>query len=215
MALVELARLTGEQRYLDQAAQFIDRRGHRTLPEREFGRTYFQDDVPVRRATVLRGHAVRALYLAAGAVDVAVETGDDELLQAVIGQWEATVARRTYLTGGMGGRHTDEAFGDDFMLPPDRAYSETCAGVASVMLSWRLLLATGEPRFADLAERTLFNVVATAVAPDGLIEAAEMPGDHYVVGVQWHPEDTARDDPAQQRLFDAFLRQATARNTSS
>ncbi|MGO4753747.1 beta-L-arabinofuranosidase domain-containing protein, partial [Streptomyces sp. 2MCAF27] len=78
-ALVELARLTGEQRYLDQAALFIDRRGHRTLADTEFGRAYYQDDLPIRQATVLRGHAVRALYLAAGAVDVAVETGDDAL----------------------------------------------------------------------------------------------------------------------------------------
>ena len=123
--------------------------------------------MPVREATVFRGHAVRALYLAAGAVDVAVETGDDELLASIISQWEATIARRTYLTGGMGSHHTGEAFGDDFVLPPDRAYSETCAGIASVMLAWRLLLATGEPRFADLIERTLYNVVATSPAPDG------------------------------------------------
>jgi DUF1680 family protein len=123
--------------------------------------------MPVRSATVFRGHAVRALYLAAGAVDVAVETGDDELLETLIAQWETTLARRTYLTGGMGSLHTGEAFGDDFVLPPDRAYSETCAGVASVMLAWRLLLATGEPRFADLIERTLYNVVATSPAHDG------------------------------------------------
>ncbi|MFJ1668532.1 glycoside hydrolase family 127 protein [Streptomyces bottropensis] len=166
-ALVELARLTGRQRYLDQAALFVDRRGHGTLDEGEFGRAYFQDDIPVRGATVLRGHAVRALYLAAGAVDVAVETGDAELLAAVVRQWEAAIARRTYLTGGMGSHHRDESFGADFVLPPDRAYSETCAGVASVMLGWRLLLATGEPRFADLVERTLFNVVATSPSEDG------------------------------------------------
>ncbi|MES5820252.1 beta-L-arabinofuranosidase domain-containing protein [Streptomyces sp. RG80] len=166
-ALAELARATGEQRYLDQATLFVERRGHGTLADGEFGRAYHQDDMPVRQATVLRGHAVRALYLASGAVDVAVETGDEELLAAVVRQWEGAVARRTYLTGGMGSHHRDEAFGDDFVLPPDRAYSETCAGVASVMLSWRLLLATGEPRFADLAERTLFNVIATSPAEDG------------------------------------------------
>ncbi len=166
-ALVELARLTGEQRYLDQAALFVERRGHGRLAEIEFGRAYYQDDLPVRDARVLRGHAVRALYLASGAVDVAVETGDDALLEAVEAQWQATVARRTYLTGGMGSRHADESFGDDFVLPSDRAYSETCAGVASIMLSWRLLLATGEPRYADLIERTLFNVIATSPAADG------------------------------------------------
>jgi hypothetical protein len=167
LGLVELFRTTGNERYLDQAATFVERRGRGTLGEIGLGQAYFQDDVPVRDAAVFRGHAVRAMYLAAGAVDVAVETGDDGLIESLIAQWEATIARRTYLTGGMGSLHTGEAFGDDFMLPPDRAYSETCAGIGSVMLAWRLLLATGQPRFADLIERTLHNVVATSPAPDG------------------------------------------------
>jgi len=167
MALVELFRATGEERYLEQAQLFVERRGHGVLGEIQLGPAYFQDDVPVRQARVLRGHAVRALYLACGAVDVAVERGDDELLEAVAEQWRTTVAARTYLTGGMGSRHTGESFGEDFELPPDRAYSETCAGVAAVMLAWRLLLATGDARHADLAERTLYNVVATSPALDG------------------------------------------------
>jgi DUF1680 family protein len=167
MALVELYRATGEERYLEQARLFVERRGRPALAEIEYGRQYFQDDVPVREAEAFRGHAVRALYLASGAVDLAVETGDDELLGAIARQWDRTVAARTYITGGMGSRHTDESFGEDFELPPDRAYSETCAGVASVMLAWRLLLATGEARYADLAERTLYNVVATSPALDG------------------------------------------------
>jgi DUF1680 family protein len=165
--LVELARLTGEQRYLDQAALFVDRRGHRSLPAHEFGWAYFNDDVPVRKATVLRGHAVRALYLACGAVDVAVETGDDDLLEAVAAQFDRTWARRTHITGGMGSRHQDEAFGDDFVLPADRAYAETCASVATVMLAQRLLLATGDSRFADRADRVLHNMIATAIGDDG------------------------------------------------
>lgn len=166
-ALVELARVTGEPRYLDQARLFVERRGNGVLDDIEWGRAYFQDDVPIREATVLRGHAVRANYLAAGAVDVAVETGDAGLADALERQWDATVARRTYITGGQGSHHQDEAFGEDWMLPPDRAYSETCAGVASVMFSWRLLLAQGSPRFADLIERTLYNVVATSPSWDG------------------------------------------------
>ncbi|MEI4273976.1 beta-L-arabinofuranosidase domain-containing protein [Klenkia sp. LSe6-5] len=166
-ALVELYRVTGERRYLDQAALFVERRGHQVLDEIEFGRSYFQDDVPVREADVLRGHAVRATYLSSGAVDLAVETGDDELLAAVVRQWEAAVARRTYLTGGMGSRHQDEAFGEDFVLPPDRAYSETCAGIGSVQLAWRLLLAEGDARYADLVERTLYNVVDAGPSASG------------------------------------------------
>jgi DUF1680 family protein len=161
-ALVELYRVTGNRQYLDQARLFIERRGTATLSEIEFGAAYFQDDIPVRDATVLRGHAVRALYLAAGAVDLAVESADDALLSAVRRQWENTVGRRTYITGGMGSRHEGESFGDDFELPSARAYSETCAGVASLMLSWRLLLTDGNPKYADLMERTLYNVIATS-----------------------------------------------------
>ncbi len=167
VGLVELYRVTDDRRYLDQASVFIERRGTGTLPLFEFGKAYWQDDIPVRAATVLRGHAVRALYLAAGAVDVAVETGDTELLEALKLQWQNTVARRTYITGGMGSHHMDEAYGEDFVLPPDRSYCETCAGVASMMFSWRLLLATGDAKYADLMERTLYNIVATSPSADG------------------------------------------------
>lgn len=168
VGLAELGRALDEPRYTEQARLFVERRGRGTLaPIALLSPAYFQDDVPVRDADVWRGHAVRALYLAAGAVDVAVDTLDDDLRAAVERQWTRSVERRTYLTGGMGSRHQDEGFGDDWELPPDRAYCETCAGVASVMVSWRLLLATGEVRYADLIERTLYNVVATSPRTDG------------------------------------------------
>jgi DUF1680 family protein len=89
------------------------------------------------------------------------------LLAALVTQWENTVARRTYLTGGWGSRHTGEAFGADYELPPDRAYCETCAGISAIMFSWRLYLATGELRYTDLIERILFNIVATSPSADG------------------------------------------------
>ncbi|MFB7892827.1 glycoside hydrolase family 127 protein [Microbacterium sp. NPDC056044] len=167
VGLAELARVTGDDRYLEQARLFVERHGRGTLRDIEWGRKYYQDDVAVRDAEALRGHAVRANYLAAGAADVAVDTGDDELLEALRRQWDRTVARRTYVTGGQGSHHQDEAFGEDWELPADRAYSETCASVGSIMFSWRLLLAEGDPRHADLIERTLYNVVATSPAPDG------------------------------------------------
>jgi DUF1680 family protein len=167
MALVELARATGEQRYVELARLFVQRRGPGTLGIHRFGQEYFQDDIPVRRATTMRGHAVRALYLASGALDVATETGDDGLSDAVREQWANGVARRTYITGGVGSHHLDEAFGDDFELPSDRAYAETCAGIASVMLSWRLLLATGQDKYSDLIERTLLNNVLASPRADG------------------------------------------------
>jgi DUF1680 family protein len=167
MALVEFGRYTGESRYIDQARLFIDRRGHGVLGDIELGQSYFQDETPVRDAEVMRGHAVRAVYLAAGAVDLGVEDDDAELIQAVSGQLARTVARRTYLTGGMGAHHEGESFGADYELPSDRAYSETCAGIGSIMLNYRLLLATGDVTYADMIERTLYNVVATSPAADG------------------------------------------------
>ncbi|GAA3894316.1 glycoside hydrolase family 127 protein [Leifsonia kafniensis] len=166
-ALVEFSRYTGDPRYLEQARLFVERRGHGVLGDIEFGRSYYQDDVPVRDATVMAGHSVRAMYLAAGAIDVAVETDDEDLVSAIIGQLSETLAKRTYITGGMGAHHEGESFGADFELPSDRAYSETCAGVGSIMLNYRLLLATGDSAYADVIERTLFNVVAASPAADG------------------------------------------------
>src|SRR6185437_734893 len=128
---------------------------------------YFLDDRPVREADILRGHAVRAMYLAAGAVDIATEFDDAELLAAVERQWAHTVATRTYLTGGVGAHHQNEEVGDDVELAADRASAETCAAIGSIMLSWRLLLHTGESKYADLIERTLLNAVLVSPREDG------------------------------------------------
>jgi putative glutamine amidotransferase len=51
------------------------------------------------------------------------------------------------------------------------------------------------------------GLVVTGRTADGVVEAAELTTG-WVVGVQWHPEDTAADDPANQGLFDAFANQA-------
>ena len=167
MALVELYRVTGEARYLELARLHVERRGHGLLGAGRFGSPYWQDHLPVREAPGVAGHVVRQLYLDAGAVDVATETGDADLLDAVHRRWRDMVATRSYLTGGVGSRHEHEGFGDPYELPPDRAYAETCAAIASVMLAWRLLLATGDPDCADVIERTIFNGVLSGVSVDG------------------------------------------------
>ncbi|HVV24750.1 MAG TPA: beta-L-arabinofuranosidase domain-containing protein [Pseudonocardiaceae bacterium] len=170
-ALVELYRTTGERRYLSLARYFVDQRGHGLLRDGRFGARYWQDHVPVRDATEVAGHAVRQLYLLAGVVDVHAETGETALLAAAERLWTDMVESRTYLTGGLGAHHKDEAFGDRFELPSERAYAETCAAIASVQLSWRLLLATGRARYADLMERTLYN---------GFLSGVALSGDHYL-----------------------------------
>ncbi|GAA3093142.1 glycoside hydrolase family 127 protein [Streptomyces rectiviolaceus] len=173
-ALVELYRETGERRFLDLARYFTDRRGHGLLSAgadrdrpRDPGPAYWQDHLPVREAPTVTGHAVRQLYLLAGATDLAMETGDATLREALERLWHAMAAAKTYLTGGVGSRHEGEAFGDPFELPPDRAYAETCAAIASVQWSWRMALLTGETRYSDLVERTLYNGFLSGVALDG------------------------------------------------
>jgi DUF1680 family protein len=166
-ALVELHRLTGEPRYLALAGYFVDQRGHRLLQPANFGPSYFPDHVPVREQTEIAGHAVRALYLAAGVTDLYLETGEPRLLEVMGAQWEDMAAGKTYVTGGLGAHHMDEAFGDAYELPPDRCYGETCAAIASIHWNWRMLLATGEPRYADLLERTLYNGFLAGLALDG------------------------------------------------
>jgi putative glutamine amidotransferase len=60
-------------------------------------------------------------------------------------------------------------------------------------------------------DRVADGLVVTARADDGTIEAVELEGPAWIVGVQWHPEDTAGTDPVQQRLFDVFVGRAAGR----
>jgi DUF1680 family protein len=166
-ALVELYRVTGHRPYLTLATRFVGLRGHGLLGGDRFGPRYFQDHEPVRRAREVAGHVVRQVYLLAGVVDVAVENGDTELLDAAERLWYSALSSRTYLTGGHGARHRDEAFGDPYELPPDRAYAETCAAIGSFQWAWRLLLATGRARYAEAMERFLYNGIAAGIAQSG------------------------------------------------
>ena len=143
------------------------RRGYGTFTGGRFDLAYYQDAEPVREARSIVGHAVRALYLAAGVTDVYAEIGDEALLGSMLRQWDDLVSAKTYLTGGIGSRHHDEAIGDPYELPPDRAYCETCAAIASIMWNWRMLLVTGESRYADLLERTLYNGFLSGMSLDG------------------------------------------------
>jgi len=167
VALVELYRQTGASRYLMLADTLTTRRGAGMFAGDRFDLSYYQDAEPVRDARSIAGHAVRALYLAAGVTDLYTETGDDALIASLLLQWDELASTKTYLTGGIGSRHDGEAIGDPHELPPDRAYCETCAAIASIMWNWRMLLVTGESRFADLLERTLYNGFLAGLSLDG------------------------------------------------
>lgn len=168
-ALVELYRETGHRPYLNTAARIVDERGQhlRLLGPDRLGAHYFQDHAPVREAREATGHAVRQLYLDTGVADLVTEVGDRALMSALVDRWTSAHTQKMYLTGAMGSRHFDESFGDPYELPPDRAYAETCAAVADIQLSYRLLLLTGHHRYADAMERALLNAVAASVSADG------------------------------------------------
>lgn len=162
MAMVELARETGERRYLDQARFFLDvRRGLGLINSAE------QEILPFRDYRRMEGHAVCNVYLNAGATDVLLETGDQTLRPALEGMWENMALRQLYVTGGIGSRHHVESFGADYELPNGRAYTETCAAIGSFMWNWRMLLHSGDPRFADLMELTLYNGFLSGPSLDG------------------------------------------------
>jgi DUF1680 family protein len=185
LALIKMYRLLKEQKYLDLAVYFIHERGKNPnyfeWEARKRGETgdewsgkffkeplkCFQAHKPVIEQESIEGHAVRALYLLAGAVDVAVESGDTKLLEACRKLWNNCVSKRMYVTGGVGTTHHGEAFTFDFDLPNDTAYAETCASIALVFVAQRLLQVDVKAEYADVMERALYNTVLSGISLDG------------------------------------------------
>ena len=165
MALVELYRETGLIRFLELAVCMMNARGLK--PGLLGGDEYHQDHAPFIETTEVVGHAVRQLYYTTGATDILAETGDAGYRYALEQLWDNFTQKRMYITGGAGARYEGEAFGKDYELPNDRAYTETCAAIASVMWNWRMLSVTGESKYADLMETTLYNAVAPGFSLDG------------------------------------------------
>lgn len=167
MGLVELFRETGDAKYLEQARFFVGVRGQGLLDGGQFGRVYYQDHAPFRELEAMAGHAVRALYYCAGVSDLYLETGDRTLLETLSRLFDRMVAGQLYVSGGLGARYEGEAFGVDFELPNARAYTETCAAIGSMMWCHRMLAATGELKYADLLETTLYNAFLPGWSLDG------------------------------------------------
>lgn len=169
MALVELARATGERRYIDLAQFLVDVRGHGMLGSAfdRFGSAYHQDHQPFGALDEIVGHAVRAVYLNAGVTDLYLETGEMALRDALDRLWQSMTARKMYVSGGIGSRYEGESFGKDYELPNALAYTETCAAIGSAMWNWRMLQIAGDARYADLLERTLYNAMLPGISLDG------------------------------------------------
>jgi len=166
-ALVELSRVTGDSRHRELARRILDLRGHRTIGDGAFGAAYYQDETPVAASREATGHAVRQLYLLAGATDAQTDDPDAGYREALDALWDSIHHEKMYITGGLGSRHRGEAFGDPYELPADRAYSETCAAIANLHWNWRMLLLDGEAKHADEIERGLYNAIAVSTGIDG------------------------------------------------
>lgn len=162
MALVKLYMATGDKKYLDQAKFFLDTRGYTSRKD-----AYSQAHKPVVEQDEAVGHAVRAVYMYSGMADVAAITGDSSYIKAIDKIWDNIVSKKIYITGGIGARHAGEAFGNNYELPNQSAYCETCAAIGNVYMNYRLFLLHGDAKYFDVLERTLYNGLISGVSLDG------------------------------------------------
>jgi len=170
LALVKLYHATGEKRYLDLSAFFIDNRGRNdkdaAADHWSQGRQA-QDHAPCEEQTTAEGHSVRAGYMYAAMADIARERGDKALLKACRAIFENIVNRRMYITAGVGSTHCGEAYTHDYHLPNETAYTETCASIALAYFARRMLMIDPDAKYADLIERVLYNGFLASTSLDG------------------------------------------------
>lgn len=165
IGLVKLYRVTGEKKYLDLAKFFVDQRGN-SEGHKLYG-PYHQDHKPFVEQRKAVGHSVRAGYLYAGASDLAALTGSNEYNESLFSIWNDIVEHKIYLTGGIGSEPHIEGFGPDYQLPNKTAYTETCAAISMMLWNHRLFLLTGDVKYMDVFERTLYNGFLPGISLEG------------------------------------------------
>ena len=187
LALVKLYQTTGESKYLNFANWLLEQRGHgygsHGKLDRQWNAPYYQDDKPVREMSEIGGHAVRSMYLYCGMADVAAYTGDQGYIDALNRLWDDVVLRNMYITGGIGQSANNEGFTEDYDLPNLTAYCETCASVGMVFWNWRMNQFTGDSKYADVMERSLYNGALAGISLAGdrffYVNPLESMGDHH------------------------------------
>jgi DUF1680 family protein len=186
LALVSLYQVTGEKKYLEFANWLLEERGHGHGSNEggvPWNTAYHQDEVPVREMTDIGGHAVRAMYLYCGMADVAAYTHDTGYIDALDRLWDDVVLRNMYITGGIGQSGENEGFTEDYSLPNLTAYCETCASVGMVFWNWRMNQFTGDAKFVDVLERSMYNGALAGISLDGdrffYVNPLESLGNHH------------------------------------
>lgn len=165
LALVKLYRTTQNSAYLKLAQWLLDQRGHNKGDWK--AKDYYQDLKPVRELSQISGHAVRAMYLFTGMADVASITQDSGYRAALDRLWEDVVEKKMYLTGGIGSSRHNEGFSEDYDLPNEEAYCETCASVGMVFWNQRMNMLKGESRYEDVLERAMYNGALAGISLSG------------------------------------------------
>ena len=173
LALVKLYKATANSKYLDMADWYLQQRGHGHFTPEERGKDYYQDKLPVKEQTQITGHAVRAMYLYTGAADVAAAKNDSGYMKAMKQVWDDVVCRNMYITGGIGSSGKNEGFTIDYDLPNAKAYCETCASVGMVLWNQRMNMLTGESKYIDVLEKSLYN---------GALDGLSFSGDLFFYG---------------------------------
>lgn len=165
MALAKLYKVTGDQKYLDEARYFVEETGRFSNGRKPS--EYSQDHMPILQQEEIVGHAVRAGYLYSGVADVAALTNDTAYFEAIQRVWENMSSKKLYITGGIGSRPQGEGFGPNYELSNHTGYCETCASISNVYWNHRMFLATGESKYYDIVERALYNGVMSGVSLSG------------------------------------------------
>ncbi|HET9744241.1 MAG TPA: beta-L-arabinofuranosidase domain-containing protein [Chitinophagaceae bacterium] len=177
LALVKLYKVTKNEKYLKLADWLLSERGKKLAKGYTWtdwkDTAYAQDVLPVKEQTQITGHAVRAMYMYTGAADVAAQMGDAGYMKAMRAVWEDVVYRNMYITGGIGSAGSNEGFTNDYDLPNEQAYCETCASVGMVFWNQRMNAMTGHAEYIDVLERSLYN---------GALDGLSLSGDRFFYG---------------------------------
>lgn len=128
---------------------------------------YNQSTKPVREQDKATGHSVRAVYLYTAMADVANENNDEELWNACKRLWSNITDKRMYITGGIGSTVLGEAFTEDYDLPNDTAYCETCASIGLMFFAAKMLEKEADRKYSDVMERAFYNTVLAGMQLDG------------------------------------------------
>lgn len=173
LALIKLWKVTGDRKWYSLSEKLVETRGQKffaqehNTPEGRYDGTYWLDDLPIDDHADIKGHAVRAAYLMAGAADVARENEDPGLLKMLDKVWRSATERRVYITGGIGPSNQNEGFTTDYDLPNLTAYQETCASIAMALWGHRMALLYGDAKYMEAVEKALYNGVLSGVSLDG------------------------------------------------